>query len=182
MTPHPDRPHPDRPEFSRPERVDRIGVGERAIDLVATEAERAAVAARFDLTAINRLEARFVVRRGEAGITARGRVSAEVVQACSVTGEPIAVAIDEEAALLFVPGIDAEGEVELNADALDTIVYQGDAIDLGEAAAETMALALDPFLRSPAAAEALRAAGVVSEEEARPVSKFAGLKDLLGKS
>jgi hypothetical protein len=41
-------------------------------------------------------------------------------------------------------------------------------IDLGEAAAETMALALDPFPRSPGAAAALKEAGVIGEDEVVP--------------
>ncbi|MBN9990995.1 hypothetical protein JND45_16805, partial [Listeria monocytogenes] len=64
---------------------------------------------------------------------------------------------------------------------LDTMPYDGAAIDLGEAAAETMALALDPFPRGPNAAAALRAAGVISEEEAKPAGALAGLKGLLAR-
>ena len=59
---------------------------------------------------------------------------------------------------------------------IDTIEIEGGAIDLGEAAAETMALALDPFPRSPNAAAALKKAGVISEEEAGPFGALAGLK------
>ena len=51
-------------------------------------------------------------------------------------------------------------EIELSEDDCDTVFYTGGAIDLGEAAAETLALALDPFPRSPGAAAALREAGV----------------------
>jgi uncharacterized protein YutE (UPF0331/DUF86 family) len=60
------------------------------------------------------------------------------------------------------------------------IPYDGGAmIDLGEVAAETMALALDPFPRGPDAESALKAAGVISEEEAKPLGALAGLKDKL---
>jgi uncharacterized protein YutE (UPF0331/DUF86 family) len=62
---------------------------------------------------------------------------------------------------------------------MDTVFYSGGAIDLGEAAAETLALALDPFPRSPAAAAALKEAGVLSEEEAGPFGALAGLRDKL---
>ncbi|HEV2747118.1 MAG TPA: DUF177 domain-containing protein, partial [Allosphingosinicella sp.] len=43
----------------------------------------------------------------------------------------------------------------------------------------TLALSLDPFPRSPAAAEALKAAGVKSEEEAGPFGALAALRDKL---
>ena len=44
-----------------------------------------------------------------------------------------------------------------------------------------MALALDPFPRGPNAAAALREAGVISEEEAKPLGALAGLKAQLEK-
>jgi uncharacterized metal-binding protein YceD (DUF177 family) len=170
------------PEFSRLERIDTIGEGERSIAIVADEAERAALATRFGLLAVERLEARFRVKRDAAGIVARGRVTAAVVQACSVTDEPLPEAVSEDVALRFVTDQEAaaEEEIELDMDALDTMPYDGGAIDLGEAAAETMALALDPFPRGPNAAAALRAAGVISEEEAKPAGALAGLKGLFG--
>ena len=169
------------PEFSRPERLDQIHERERVVEVSAKPDERTALAARFDLLAIDRLEAHFSIRREAAGITARGRVVADVVQACSITGEPMTTRVDEAADLLFVREDHAGSpeELELSPDALDQVPFSGDRIDLGEAAAETMALALDPFPRSPAAADALREAGVLTEEEAKPQGKLAGLKDLL---
>ena len=173
------------PEFSRPERIDTIGAGERGVTIAAEPIERVALAARFGLLSIDRLEATLTVRREAAGIVVRGRVGADVVQACTVTDEPIPVTIDEPVALRFVEsgdaGADAGGdaEIELDEHALDTIPYEGGAVDLGEAAAETMALALDPFPRSANAAAALRAAGVLSEDEVKPLGGLAGLGDLL---
>ena len=168
------------PEFSRPERVDTISERERVVEVEARPAEREALARRFDLLGVERLAASFAVRREHAGLTARGRVTADVVQACSITGEPVPAHVDERVDLLFIPaGADAEAEVELSADALDTIIYEGSKIDLGEAAAETVALALDPFPRAPGAERALREAGVLTEEEARPIGALAGLRDKL---
>jgi uncharacterized metal-binding protein YceD (DUF177 family) len=165
------------PEFSRIERADMIGEGERSVHIAANETERAALAKRFELKSVDSLEGEFRLRRDASGITARGHVRGAVVQACVVTDEPVPVAIDEPVALRFVTDdIAGEGEIELDEDALDTMLYDGAAVDLGEAAAETMALALDPYPRSPNAAAALRAAGVVSEDEVTPLNAFAGLK------
>jgi uncharacterized metal-binding protein YceD (DUF177 family) len=169
------------PEFSRPERIDAIGDGERRITIAADSAERTAVAARFGLLAIDRLEATLAVRRQNGGIEVRGTVSATVTQACSITGDPLPVSIDEPVALQFVESLDGGEEVELGEDALDTIEIEGGAIDLGEAAAETLALALDPFPRSPRAAAALQEAGVIAEDEFKPVTALSGLKSLLEK-
>lgn len=169
-------------EFSRPERIDTIGAGEREVTISADATERAALAQRFALLSVDRLEARFRVKRDAAGIVARGHVAALAVQACSVTDEPLPVTVAEEVALRFVTEREAAAaeEVELDLEALDTMPYDGSAIDLGEAAAETLALALDPFPRGPNAAAALRAAGVISEEDAKPAGALAGLKGLLG--
>ncbi|MDB5674282.1 MAG: hypothetical protein JWM65_1264 [Sphingomonas bacterium] len=165
------------PEFSRIERADTIGEGERTVRIEANEGERAALAKRFELKSVDSLEAEFRLRRDTAGIVAHGHVRGTVVQACVVTDDPIPVAIDEPVALRFVvDDVAGDGEIELDEDALDTMLYDGAALDLGEAAAETMALALDPYPRGPNAAAALRAAGVISEDEARPLGAFAGLK------
>ena len=165
------------PEFSRVERADTIGEGERTVRIAADEAERAALARRFDLKSVETLEAEFHLRRDTAGIVARGHVHGMVVQACVVTDDAIPVTIDEPVALRFVvDDVAGDGEIELDEEALDTMLYDGAALDLGEAAAETMALALDPYPRGPNAAAALRAAGVISEDEAKPLGAFAGLK------
>lgn len=170
------------PEFSRPERLDTIGTADRTVEIAANPAERTALAARFALIAVDRLEASFAIRRTPTGIAANGRVSAAVTQACIVTGDPVDAVIDEPVSLLFVEaGAAGEDEVELGDDTIDAIEFTGGAIDLGEAAAETMALALDPFPRSPGAAAVLKEAGVKTEEEAKPLGALAGLKDLLAK-
>lgn len=169
------------PEFSRIERLDTIGGEPRRVAIAADEAERAALARRFGLVAIARLEATLTVRRDAAGVVVEGRVEGAVTQACSVTGAPIEAVVDEPVALRFVeaPRGGGEEELELAADALDTIEIEGGGIDLGEAAAETLALALDPFPRAAGAEAALRDAGVVSEEEAGPFGALSALRDKL---
>lgn len=171
-------------EFSRPERLDTIGERERTVEIAATEDERAALAKRFALLSITRLDARLGIKRTDSGIVVKGRVTGAAVQACSVTDEPLDTKIDEPVALLFVDQLVSEGdEVELSDDALDTVAIEGGTIDLGEAAADTLALAIDPFPRGPNAAAALAAAGVISEDEFRPANAFSDLKArMAGKS
>lgn len=169
------------PEFSRAERLDAIGTTPREVAIEATQAERAALATRFALVAIPRLVARLAIRRDGDAVVAEGRVEADVIQPCSVTNDPIPVAIDERVRLRFVEEFAGETEVDLPEDALDTMLIEHGAVDLGEAAAETMALALDPFLRGPGAEEALRTAGVIGEDELRPFSAFADLKAKLAR-
>lgn len=167
------------PEFSRPERLDAIAEREREVRIAADPAERAALATRFGVPSVERLEAVLTIKREASGIAVRGRVTGALVQACSVTGVPIDATIDEPVALLFVEQFEAQDEVELDAGALDTVEIEGGAIDLGEVAAETMALALDPFPRSAEAEAALCEAGVISEEDHRPLGPLQGLKAML---
>ena len=171
------------PEFSRPVRADTLGEEERALRVEAEASERAALARRFGLIAIDRLEAELALSRKAAEIAVRGRVSAAVTQACVVTGAPLETRIEPKMDLRFrpQPGADrgAEEEIELGESELDLLFYEGAEIDVGEAVAETLALALDPYPRAPGAEEALKAAGVKSEEEAGPFAALAGLRDKL---
>ncbi len=172
-------------EFSRPIKLDTLGGSVRSLHIEANADERAALARRFDLIAIDRLEADAELTREGEVIRAQGRLVAAVVQACVASGAPVPAQIAEPFTLRFVPEAafdpDAE-EVELSEEDCDTIPYQNAAIDLGEAIAETMALALEPFPRSPDAEAILKAAGVVGEDEAEvgPFAALKALKDRLG--
>lgn len=168
------------PEFSRPQRLDAIGKGEHRVEISADADERAALAKRFGLIAIERLDATMTVHRDATGVLARGQLQGAVVQACSVTGDPVPAQITEDFTIRFLPEGTVEGdEVELSDEECDTVFYSGGAIDLGEAAAETLALALDPFPRSAGAEAALREAGVLGEDETGPFAALAKLKKQL---
>jgi uncharacterized metal-binding protein YceD (DUF177 family) len=174
------------PEFARPQRIDMLSASPRAVAIVAGEAERAALAARFGLAAIHSLAADAELTRRDEVVTAAGTVTAAVVQSCVATGEPVEALVEEDFRIEFRPHLatEAEEEIELSGSELDVVFYDGGAIDLGEAVAETVSLALDPYPRSPAAEAALREAGVKSEEEAKveasPFAGLAALKDRLG--
>jgi len=67
-------------------------------------------------------------------------------------------------------------EVELAADELDEIEYEGTQIDLGEAVAQSLALAIDPFLEGPGADEFRRKSGFFGEGAASPFAALEKLK------
>lgn len=171
------------PEFSRPVRIDTLGEGNRSIAIEADEGERAALATRFGLISLVALTAEAELRREGDVIIAEGRLRATAEQACVASGAPVPASVDEPFSLRFVPeGELEEGvEIELDANDWDTIDYSGGAIDLGEAAAETLALSLDPFPRAADADAILREAGVLSEDEVvtGPFAALQGLKDKL---
>jgi uncharacterized metal-binding protein YceD (DUF177 family) len=56
------------------------------------------------------------------------------------------------------------------------VFHDGAAIDLGTAIADELALVLDPYPRGPNAEAALKAGGVLSEEQAGPFAALAKLK------
>ena len=157
--------------------LDRIRDGER-IDLVADEAECSAIAKRLGLASLDRLEAHAVIECKGKKIRASGRVKAALAQYCAASNEPVPERIDESFELHFLPEPSGlpDDEVELGASDLDVVFHDGAGIELGAAIADTLALALDPFPRGPNADEALKAAGVLSEDQAGPFAILAKLK------
>lgn len=168
-------------EFARPARLDTIGTAPRTVVIEAGAEERTALAARFGLATLGALKAELTLRREGAAFLVTGRVTGRAEQICVVTGEAVPAKIDEAVALRFVTEDAPESdEIEIGADALDTLFLDGGAIDLGEIAAETLALALDPYPRGAGAEAALRAAGVLREDDAGPFGALAALRDKLG--
>ncbi len=97
-------------------------------------------------------------------------MEAAITQNCAVSGEPFAVTVHEPITLVFVPAGEptedataGEIEIELEREELDEIEYEGDAIDLGEAVAQTLALAIDPYAEGPDADRVRKEKGLQSE-------------------
>lgn len=164
--------------FAHHLRLDEIRDGQR-IDLVADEAERRSIAERLDIGRIDRLDAHATLSRTGSVVLAEGRLAARLEQSCVVTGEPVAAHVDEPFALLFTPApqdAQPDEEIELGSEDCDVVFYDGGAIDLGSAIADTLALSIDPYPRSASADAALKEVGVLTEEEASPFAALAALK------
>jgi uncharacterized metal-binding protein YceD (DUF177 family) len=139
------------PEFSRSFSLDRLRSGGAVEVLVeANPAERAALASRFGLPAIGALRCRFVLRSVPGGsVAAEGVLEARVTQVCVVSLDPFEAGLTEQFAIRFVPeGTESEDE---DPDSMDEIPFTDSTLDLGEAAAEQLALALEPYPRKPGA-------------------------------
>lgn len=150
----------------------------KAAHIEANEAERAALSQRFGIVRIARLEADVVLHRKDRVVDATGTLSADIVQACAVSAEDLPATVREEIAVRFVPEVRIyapDEEIELSAEERDEIEYNGSHFDLGEAVAQTLALAIDPFAVGPEAAEARKRPELNGEPEAGP---FAALKNL----
>lgn len=164
-------------EFSRIIEAARLPLGEQV--LTASGEECAALAARFGLVAVNSLTARVSLASDGPAVTASGRLTADVVQTCAVTGEDLPVRIEEALNLRFVPAPDEHAaEIELEAADLDEIEMEAGRFDLGEALAQTLALAIDPYLEGPGAEEFRRKSGLLGEGEG---GAFGALKGLFKK-
>jgi uncharacterized metal-binding protein YceD (DUF177 family) len=161
-----------KPEFFRPFDVRQLD--HRTVTLVADEHERAALARRFGLVRIDRLEAEIVFERNGDALEASGKLEADIVQSCAVSAEDLPVALREPVSLRFVPAAKGppDEEVELEADELDEIEFTGASIDLGEAVAQSVALAIDPFATGPDAEEARR---LLRDESNSPFAALAAL-------
>ncbi len=174
------------PEFSRTVRIDTLGHGARSVGIGADQGERAALAQRFSILDIASLSADVDLVRAGTEVRARGTLRAEVTQSCVATGEPVPESVEQEFEILFRPppeGGNPDEEIELSEGELDVVFYDGAAVDIGEAVAETLSLSLDPYPRSPNAEAALKEAGVKDEKQAKAESSpFAALAALKGNS
>ncbi|HEX4261955.1 MAG TPA: YceD family protein [Acetobacteraceae bacterium] len=139
-----------RPEFSRPLSLARIGAGQ-TVAIEATPAERTGLAKRLQIPELPALDCSFVLRPVASGVVeAEGVLRARVVQECVVSLDPFEATVEERFALRFVP--EGRESPTIDPDATDEVPYPGNTIDLGEAAAEQLALALDPYPRKPGVA------------------------------
>jgi uncharacterized metal-binding protein YceD (DUF177 family) len=148
-------------EFSRIIRIEpEMGSGDDAItfSVEASEDERAALARRFGLLALDALSA-----VGRIDVTSRGRrarmtatLKADATQVCVVSLEPVRAMIEEQLSVTYdryadrtriEPAQDFDIDTEDPPDPLPD-----DGIDVGEAVAEHFGLALDPYPRAPGVA------------------------------
>jgi uncharacterized metal-binding protein YceD (DUF177 family) len=158
-------------EFTR--MIDLREIGNDPVVLTASPEECAALARRFLLVAVKRLEATVELEPAGKVVNATGRLTAKIVQSCAVSGEDLPVNIDEELTLRFVPARPASSaDAELTAEELDELEYEGTAFDLGEAVAQGLALAIDPFAVGPQAEEARRRAGLLGENANNPFAQL----------
>ena len=170
-------------EFSHVVKISEVGNHNRNLRLSANETARHGLMVRFDLAALDNLEAEISLKHEADAVIATGWFTASLAQFCIATHDPVPAKLDEAIHIQFIaePTSNGEVELELAPEDCDTMFHDGQTIDLGEAVAQSMGLALNPYPRSPVAEKILKAAGVKSEEDVAPLGALAGLKDLLAK-
>ncbi len=145
-------PSQTEPEFSRPIRPSELGARGLTLELEAGAAERGGLAERYGLVELSALRAAARVEwvRGGKLLKLAGRLHAEVVQTCVVTLEPVRNRIDEEFEVLYRPAGAAPEDTGEAGDA-EAEPLEADSLDVAEAVAVELSLALDPYPRKPGA-------------------------------
>ena len=165
--------------FHRPQSLAALPDAGLEVSIEAKPAERARLARYLDVVSVEAVRATLLLQRWRGhGVRATGTIEARLTQTCVVSLKPvpaqIACAVDRK----FLPEsmlgqdsdphemiIDPEGE-----DPPDPLPH---SLDLGELAAEEIALNLDPYPRSESLSDApLESADVVA------LNPFSALKDV----
>jgi uncharacterized metal-binding protein YceD (DUF177 family) len=136
------------PEFHRPLSLDRIGPHGLDLTIDATPAECSALAVRMNLPAVLAVSCVFhLIREGRDIVLARGVLRAQITQTCVISLDDFDAPVEEVFQVRFVPSGEESDDIDPESD--DEIPFEGNQIDLGEAAAEQLGLALDPYPRIP---------------------------------
>lgn len=151
----------------------------------ATERERAALAANHGLLSVESFVIDALVTRWRSeGIRLAGTITADVVQECVVTLDPVPAHLEIPFEISLVSAgskLDrvpegGHGEIVVDAESDDIPdTFSGDTIDAGALAEEHFELALDPYPRKPGAE--FHQEGNAAGDVARP-SPFAALRKL----
>jgi uncharacterized metal-binding protein YceD (DUF177 family) len=147
------------PEFSRIVDLLPARTAPLRVEATAAPAECQALATRFGQPGITRLTLGGEISWIPATSLYRldGRIRAQVTQECVVTLEPLEATIDAGFQRLYTPvppreDRDGADDLDVDTDADDPPdVLTDEQLDIGEVAAEQLALALDPYPRKPGA-------------------------------
>ncbi|WP_308909997.1 hypothetical protein [Pseudokordiimonas caeni] len=161
----------------------------RPFTFTATEAERTAIADRFDLKAVNSLtaEASLSAPGKGRGILLSGHLRADIIQRCGVTLADVPEIVDNSFELMLVSPEEADrldaDEAYLDPAIPDYDALEGDKVPVGEILVQTLAVLMNPWPRAEGAAlDAGNAQGVeVDAPEAEKPNPFAALASLRDK-
>lgn len=177
----PYNPH-QPPEFSHIIRLSELGAAPLSGQLNADAAQRAALAKRFDLPKISRLQANYRLNLAGDQIRFSGKLSAALEQICVISADRLPVEIAEPFDIRFIARVTTlpeQEEIELAPEDCDVVEYENGEIDLGEAVAQTLFLLLDPYPRGPNADAIAREKGLLTEAQTGPFAALAELKKKL---
>lgn len=189
----PDEGNPEV-EFSRIVKLSALGREPEPYSAKATPAECEALMQRLDLLGLKDFSVEAEVGKWRNGVRVQGKITADVVQRCIVTLDPVPSSISEEFDRGFLPERDLVGdvkpgqevEIEEDPELGDLPDILGETVDLGEIAAESLSLALDPYPRADGEEPLdLTAAppgeAPITDEDVKPFASLAAYRDKLAK-
>lgn len=177
------------PEFSLIVAAADVPPAGKELRFDVDETIRRKLAARMGIVALKRLTGTASLRPyRKEGLTLDCRFEADLVQSCVVTLEPVDEHVEEEfrqrylpAHLLDLPSAkapDSQREIAIDIEADDAPEpLAAGGVDVGEAVAERLALALDPYPRKPGASFDTPPEEPGDASESRP-NPFAALEKL----
>jgi uncharacterized metal-binding protein YceD (DUF177 family) len=143
---------PPAAEFSRLVPLAQLNTRAFRQRIEATAEEREKLSRRFDLISLGRLVAEVELRRQSPEvILLEAEFAAEFEQCCAVTLEPVRGQVSDRFSLVYGPAPEEEQEIALTTDEPAFEPLNGDSIDVGEAVAQELSLALPIFPRDPKA-------------------------------
>jgi uncharacterized metal-binding protein YceD (DUF177 family) len=142
------------PEFARPFTADRLGQTALTEMLLASPAERVALAKRLKLVELSQLSAAVTLERTLGGmIHVTGRFEADIVQTCVISLVAFPSHVEDSFAVDFGNAPEEFGdEINVDPDYDPPEPIEDGVIDLGELVTQHLALSLDPYPRAPGAA------------------------------
>ena len=153
-------------------KVDRLHADrETRYQFAASDAECDELATRFGFVAVSALSADlYIMKSARDCWDVRGRLSASVIQACGVTGDPVSETVDFPIEERYVRSAGDPAEVEVRLD--DAEPLEDGAIDIGEMLAQSLSIAAASWPRAPHAPD------IVNADESQSDNPFAGLAAL----
>jgi uncharacterized metal-binding protein YceD (DUF177 family) len=143
---------PPAPEFSRLVPLAQLSTRPFRQRIEATAEERDRLSRRFDLISLDRLVAEVELRRQSPEvILLEAEFAAEFEQCCAVTLEPVRGAVSDRFSLVYGPAPEEEQEIALTSEEPAFEPLDANLIDIGEAVAQELSLALPIFPRDPEA-------------------------------
>lgn len=166
--------------FHRPQSLAALPDAGLEVSIEAKPKERVGLATYLDVVSVEDARAALLIQRWRGqGVRVTGTVEAKVTQSCVTTLEPFKARVSCEIDRKFLPeamlGRDADPhELVIDPEGEDPPDPLPHSLDLGELAAEELALNIDPYPRKPGLPE-------TPDEDPAPAreSPFAALKDVL---
>jgi hypothetical protein len=179
------------PPFSRPLAVDDVPTAGLTMTIEAAPSECEALAQGLGLAGIERVAATMAIRpegghgaHGLHGLRVTGEMRAKIRQICVVSLEPFDSEMVEPFDLHFLPIASPARQANLRRTVVvepfepraDSEAISDGKIDLGQIAAEFLALGLDPHPRKPGVEFRFPGVGAARDAKESPFSALQGFK------